>query len=113
MPAVRRIALARPAVDPREGPAYHDSCTKDLCTKQMIDDGGHVDKPRGTDSFSWLYRTGFRTSYILLHVMGPATLDAAIDPRARRKREYLRRRELHRQWRESARAAQREEELTT
>lgn len=62
-----------------------------------------MDRPRGTDSFSWLYRTGFRTSYILLHIMGPATLDSAIDPRARRKREYLRRRDLHRQWRESRR----------
>lgn len=29
-----------------------------------------MDKPRGKDSFSLLYRTGFRINYALLHVQG-------------------------------------------
>jgi hypothetical protein len=57
-----------------------------------------MDKPRGKDSFSWFYRVGFRINYILLHIMGPASLSAEADPRRREKREYERRRDLHRAW---------------
>lgn len=62
-------------------------------------------KPRGKDSFSLLYRTGFRINYALLHVMGPATLIPSADPRYRAKSEYERRRELHREWKARRRAA--------
>ncbi len=57
-----------------------------------------MDKPRGKDSFSLLYRTGFRINYALLHVMGPPALTPETDPRQRMKREYERRHELHREW---------------
>ncbi|MBR8741632.1 hypothetical protein [Nocardiopsis sp. MG754419] len=64
-----------------------------------------MDKPRGGDSFSLLYRTGFRINYALLHVMGPAALTPETDPRIRAKREYERRRALHREWKARQRAA--------
>lgn len=57
-----------------------------------------MDKPRGKDSFSLPYRTGFRINYALLHVMGPPALTFETDPRIRAKKEYERRRELHRAW---------------
>ena len=57
-----------------------------------------MDKPHGKDSFSLLYRMGFRINYALLQVMGPAALSPESDPRLRAKREYERRRELHRDW---------------
>ncbi|GAA1459978.1 hypothetical protein GCM10009603_19810 [Nocardiopsis exhalans] len=57
-----------------------------------------MEKPLGKDSFSLLYRTGFRINYALLHVMGPAALTPETDPRIRAKKEYERRRELHRAW---------------
>jgi len=57
-----------------------------------------MDKPRGKDSFSLLYRTGFRINYTLLQVMGPADQTPATDPRLRAKKEYERRREVHRAW---------------
>lgn len=53
-----------------------------------------MDKPRGKDSFSLTYRTGFRINYALLHVMGPAAQSIETDPRRRAKREYERRRQL-------------------
>lgn len=57
-----------------------------------------MDKPRGKDSFSLLYRTGFHINYALLQVMGPAALSPERDPRLRAKREYERRREVHQEW---------------
>ncbi|WP_017543794.1 hypothetical protein [Nocardiopsis prasina] len=57
-----------------------------------------MDKPLGKDSFSLLYRTGFRINYALLQVMGPAALSPETDPRIRAKRDYERRRKLHREW---------------
>ncbi|GAB3213684.1 hypothetical protein ACQEU5_19445 [Marinactinospora thermotolerans] len=57
-----------------------------------------MDKPREQDSFSLLYRMGFHINYAFLHVMGPAALTPEADPRLRAKREYERRRELHRAW---------------
>jgi len=55
-----------------------------------------------SDSFSWAYRVGFRIRLILLHVMGPATLDPEHDPRARLKRDHARRRALDEQRRREA-----------
>jgi hypothetical protein len=63
-----------------------------------------MDKPRGNDSFSLLYRTGFHINYALLHVMGPAALTPETDPRLRAKKEYERRREVHRAWKAGRRA---------
>ncbi|ASU61295.1 hypothetical protein [Nocardiopsis dassonvillei] len=63
-----------------------------------------MEKPRGKDSFSLLYRTGFRINYALLHVMGPASLTPETDPQHRAKREYERRRELHRAWKAQQRS---------
>ena len=57
-----------------------------------------MDKPSGNDSFSLLYRVGFRINYTLLHVMGPPSLSPENDPRHRAKKEYDRRRELHESW---------------
>ncbi|MET9711691.1 hypothetical protein ACFW3Z_21700 [Nocardiopsis alba] len=57
-----------------------------------------MDKPQGKDSFSLLYRAGFRITYVLLHVMGPASQTIETDPQVRAKREYDRRRALHREW---------------
>ncbi|WP_017606839.1 hypothetical protein [Nocardiopsis alkaliphila] len=57
-----------------------------------------MDQPRGKDSFSLPYRMGFRINYALLHVMGPAYLAPEADPRLRAKKEYERRRALHREW---------------
>ncbi|PDP89507.1 hypothetical protein CQJ94_00735 [Glycomyces fuscus] len=65
-----------------------------------------MDKPRGKDSFSLLYRTGFRINYALLHVMGPAALTPETDPQHRAKKEYERRRELHREWKAHQRSEQ-------
>ncbi|AFR07563.1 hypothetical protein B005_4346 [Nocardiopsis alba ATCC BAA-2165] len=45
-----------------------------------------------------LYRAGFRITYVLLHVMGPASQTIETDPQVRAKREYDRRRALHREW---------------
>ncbi|MFD6095182.1 hypothetical protein ACFVWN_08765 [Nocardiopsis flavescens] len=64
-----------------------------------------MDKPRGDDSFSLLYRVGFRINYALLHVMGPAALSPEADPAQRAKKEYERRRELHRAWKAEQRSA--------
>ncbi|CAL9370847.1 hypothetical protein SUDANB121_00868 [Nocardiopsis dassonvillei] len=64
-----------------------------------------MDKPRGKDSFSLLYRAGFRINYTLLHVMGPAALSPEADPQRRAKKEYERRRELHRAWKAHRRSA--------
>ncbi|MEU3017445.1 MULTISPECIES: hypothetical protein [unclassified Nocardiopsis] len=64
-----------------------------------------MDKPQGKDSFSLLYRTGFRINYALLQVMGPAALSPESDPRLRAKREYERRRALHREWKARRRSA--------
>lgn len=63
-----------------------------------------MDKPRGKDSFSLLYRAGSRINYALLQVMGPPALSIETDPRQRLKREYERRRELHRSWKAHQRA---------
>ncbi len=63
-----------------------------------------VDKPRGRDGFSWLYRVGFRIEYGLMHVMGPPALDPGRDPRHQMKRDHERRRELRRRWQQSRRA---------
>ena len=64
-----------------------------------------MDKPQGKDSFSLLYRMGFRINYALLQVMGPAALSPETDPRVRAKKEYERRRALHREWRAHQRSA--------
>jgi hypothetical protein len=63
-----------------------------------------MDKPSGPDSFSLLYRAGFRINYALLHVMGPAALTPEADPLHRAKKEYDRRRALHREWKAHRRA---------
>ena len=55
-----------------------------------------------SDSFSWTYRVGFRIRLVLLHLMGPATLDAEHDPRARLKRDHVRRRALDEKRRQEA-----------
>jgi hypothetical protein len=65
-----------------------------------------MDKPRGKDSFSLLYRTGFRINYALLHVMGPASQSPETDPQNRAKKEYERRRGLHRAWKAHRRSEQ-------
>ncbi|MBV2366894.1 hypothetical protein ACFONH_26370 [Streptomonospora nanhaiensis] len=57
-----------------------------------------MEKPSGNDSFSLLYRVGFRINYALLHVMGPAALTPETDPLLRTKKEYERRRDLHLAW---------------
>jgi hypothetical protein len=64
-----------------------------------------MDKPTGKDSFSWLYRTGYRVNIAMLHVMGPATQSPETDPLRREKREYERRRELHQVWKAHRRTA--------
>ena len=58
-------------------------------------------KPRGDDGFGLGYRFFFRFQYTLLHVIGPPRLTASMDPRTRLKTDYVRRRELHQQWKAS------------
>ena len=60
-----------------------------------------MDKPTGNDSFGWGFRLGNRILWLLLHVVGPAQGSSSSDPQLRTPREYERRRELHRRWKES------------
>jgi len=62
---------------------------------------GPLPKPRGDDGFGLLYRFFFRFQYTLLHIIGPPRLTASMDPRTRLKTDYVRRRELHQQWKAS------------
>ncbi|GAA2104058.1 hypothetical protein [Brevibacterium salitolerans] len=55
-------------------------------------------KPSGEDGFGRWFRFWNRFEYAVLHVIGPPRLSESMDPRARLKREYERRRTLHEQW---------------
>ncbi|WP_129661424.1 hypothetical protein [Rothia halotolerans] len=57
-----------------------------------------MDKPTGDDAFTWGFRIRSRLVFLLLHVVGPPQGSSSSDPRLREKREYERRRDLHRQW---------------
>ncbi|MCP3425858.1 hypothetical protein NBM05_07525 [Rothia sp. AR01] len=57
-----------------------------------------MEKPTGDDAFTWGFRIRSRLIFLLLHVVGPPQGSSASDPRLREKREYDRRRALHREW---------------
>lgn len=48
------------------------------------------------NGFSLFYRIRWWVKYALLHVLGPASLDDARDPRAAMRRDYERRRQQQR-----------------
>ncbi|GAB3749743.1 hypothetical protein [Microlunatus parietis] len=50
---------------------------------------------RRGDGFGLGYRIRWWIEYGLMHVLGPAQLDEARDPRARMRREYARRKSQH------------------
>lgn len=63
-----------------------------------------MQKPTGDDRFGPAFRFWNRFEYGLLHVIGPPRLTEAMDPRAKLKREYERRKGLHQQWKASRNA---------
>ena len=50
---------------------------------------------RHPDGFGLGYRIRWWLEYGLMHILGPAQLDEARDPRARMRREYARRKAEH------------------